>query len=69
MATYVKYQLATEKMVEGGNMGSDTWQRKKVLKDIKRLNELILRREIDTLITTFQPHDETDDEEALMLLL
>ena len=26
MATYVKYQLATEKMVEGGNMGSDTWQ-------------------------------------------
>ena len=26
MATYVKYLLATEKMVEGGNMGSDTWQ-------------------------------------------
>ena len=26
MATYVKYQLATEKMVENGNMGSDTWQ-------------------------------------------
>ena len=26
MATYVKYQLATEKMVEAGNMGSDTWQ-------------------------------------------
>lgn len=103
MATYVKYQLATEKMVEGGNMGSDTWQmilsntaptvatdttaasatelstsggytaggkqRKKVLKDIKRLNELILRRKIDTPIITIQPHDETDDEEALMLLL
>lgn len=104
MATYVKYQLATEKMVEGGNMGSDTWQlilsntaptvatdttaasatelstsggytaggygkqRKKVLKDIKRLNELILRREIDTPIITIQPYDETDDEEALMLL-
>ncbi len=26
MAAYVKYLLATEKMVEGGNMGSDTWQ-------------------------------------------
>ena len=26
MATYTKYLLATEKMVEGGNMGSDTWQ-------------------------------------------
>jgi hypothetical protein len=26
MATYVKYELAKEKMVEGGNMGSDTWQ-------------------------------------------
>lgn len=26
MAAYVKYQLATEKMVEGGNMGTDTWQ-------------------------------------------
>ena len=25
MATYVKFQLATEKMVEAGNMGSDTW--------------------------------------------
>ena len=44
-------------------------QRKKVLKDIKRLNELILRREIDTPIITIQPYDETDDEEALMLLL
>jgi hypothetical protein len=26
MVAAVKYQLATEKMVEGGNMGSDTWQ-------------------------------------------
>ena len=26
MVAAVKYQLATEKMVEGGNMGGDTWQ-------------------------------------------
>ena len=26
MVAAVKYQLATEKMVEGGNMGADTWQ-------------------------------------------
>ena len=26
MATYVKYELGIEKMLEGGNMGSDTWQ-------------------------------------------
>lgn len=26
MVAYVKYQLATEKMVEAGNMGTDTWQ-------------------------------------------
>ena len=26
MVAAVKYQLATEKLVEGGNMGSDTWQ-------------------------------------------
>ena len=26
MVAAVKYQLATEKMVEAGNMGSDTWQ-------------------------------------------
>lgn len=44
-------------------------RRRDVLKDIKRLNELILRCEIDTPIITIQPYDETDDEEALMLLL
>jgi hypothetical protein len=26
MATYVKYELGIEKMMEGGNAGSDTWQ-------------------------------------------
>ena len=26
MAAYVKYQLGIEKMMEGGNAGSDTWQ-------------------------------------------
>ena len=48
-------------------VGGGDKQRKKVLKYIKRLNELILRREAP--IITIQPHDETDDEEALMLLL
>lgn len=24
--TYVKYELGIEKMMEGGNAGSDTWQ-------------------------------------------
>ena len=26
MATYVKYELGIEKMMEGGNAGTDTWQ-------------------------------------------
>jgi hypothetical protein len=26
MATYTKYELGIEKMMEGGNAGSDTWQ-------------------------------------------
>ena len=26
MASYVKYQLGIEKLIEGGNPGSDTWQ-------------------------------------------
>jgi hypothetical protein len=26
MATFVKYELGIEKMLEAGNMGSDTWQ-------------------------------------------
>ena len=26
MASYVKYQLGIEKLLEGGNCGSDTWQ-------------------------------------------
>lgn len=44
-------------------------RRRDVLKDIKRLNELIIRREAGAPIITIQPYDETDDEEALMLLL
>ena len=50
-------------------VGGGGSQRKKVLKDIKRLNELILKREAEAPIIEVQPYDESDDEEALMMLM
>ena len=64
--SWLQFDSAAPRGVGGGGRGK---RRKEVLKDIKRLNELILKREAEAPIIVVQPYDETDDEEALMLLM
>ena len=64
--SWLQFDSAASSGVGGGGRAK---RKRDVLKDIKRLNELILRREAEAPIITLEPYDETDDEEALMLLM